>query len=104
MGVDYYAHSGVGFMVRNPKEHQDNDDFDFLEHIDQVLIGSGYGYFETGQGAYTGDDNEFYVVLSSFRPINDLAERANDLKNYLIERDLIDSTDDYDLVGGLEVS
>lgn len=103
MGVDYYAHSGIGFLVRKPKEHQDNEDFDFLEHLDEVLIDSEYGYFETGEGAYTGEHNEIYVVLSAFRPVNNLAERAHNLKNFLIEHDLIDATDDYDLVGGLEV-
>ncbi|BAP30125.1 anti-sigma-factor antagonist [Chryseobacterium sp. StRB126] len=103
MGVDYYAHSGIGFMVRTPKEFEGEGEFDFFGYLDEVLQDSGYVFFETGEGAYTGEGNDYYVALSEFRPVNNLAERANDLKNYLIEHDLIDPTDDYDLVGGLEV-
>lgn len=104
MGVDYYAHSGVGFKVKPPKKFQNYDEFDFYEHLDNVLLDSVYSYFETGEGAYTGEDNDYYVVLKDFKPVNDLEERVNELKNFLIEHDLIESSAEYDLVGGLEVS
>lgn len=103
MGVDYYAHKGIGFMVRAPKEKEQEDDFNLCDHLDEVLRDTGYAYFETGEGAYTGEDNEYYVIVQSFRPINSLAERANELKNFLLQHDLIDEDKDYDLVGGLEV-
>lgn len=103
MGVDYYAHSGIGFLVRVPKKFQDDEDFDLYSHLDEVLINSEYAFFETGQGAYTGEDNDFYVVLESFKPLDDLNQRSESLKSFLIQHDLIDATDEYDLVGGLQV-
>ncbi|OBS12813.1 hypothetical protein ATE49_15365 [Elizabethkingia miricola] len=102
MGVDYSANKGIGFMV-NHNEFEDNEDFDIREYLEEVLRGTGYQYFEVGEGAYTGETNEVYVVLSDFKPIQDLEERAQKLKDFLLQLHLVSEDSEYDLVGGLEV-
>lgn len=102
MGVDYYANKGIGFMV-NHNEFEDNEDFDIREYLDEVLEGTSYKFFEVGEGAYTGETNEVYVVLSDFKPIQSLEERAQKLKEFLLALHLISEDAEYDLVGGLEV-
>ncbi|MDV3768145.1 hypothetical protein CMU26_01125 [Elizabethkingia anophelis] len=99
MGVDYIANRGVGFKV-NRKELEE-DDFCFEEYLDETLEGSGYKYFSVGSGAYTGKQNDLYVVLSDFLPLESLKERLDELKNYLLSIGIIDEDAEYDLVGGV---
>lgn len=101
MGVDYSAHYGIGFKV----ELDDRFEEDPAAVIDDMLKESDYAYFEVGQGAYTGKENDYYVVLSDNDSALDegLIERVADLKRFLIETQLISEDAKADLVGGLQV-
>lgn len=100
MGVDYSSNYGIGFKVKFDSQE---DDFYLGEHLEELLINKPYRYFDVGEGRYTGEDDDFYVVLDSFLPIETLKERTELLKEFLLEKDLIESSQDVDLVGGLLV-
>jgi hypothetical protein len=72
MGVDYSAHSGIGFKLRHPQsndkfENEFENDFNAFFHEEiQPLIDEQEDYksFEVGEGDYDGTENEIYVVIS----------------------------------------
>ena len=100
MGVDYTPNYGIGFKVNFDIQE---DDFYLGEHLEEELSDSSYRYFRVGEGSYTGEDDDYYVVLDSFLPIETLKERTELLKEFLLEKDLIESSQEVDLVGGLLV-
>lgn len=102
MGVDYRANYGIGFMV-NYNEFEDDEDFDFRDYLDEILEGTGYRYFAVGDEGYSGDPDEFYVVLEFFKPIQNLEKRVEKLRYFLRKLHLVSEDAEYDLVGGLEV-
>lgn len=98
MGVDYSANYGIGFKVEFDKQ---DEDFYLGEYLEDVLENSGYSYFDVGSGMYTGEENDFYVILKSFHPIETLKERSDLLRSFLLEQNLIKENQEVDLVGGL---
>lgn len=94
MGVDVSVNFGVGFEVTNFKTL----DEDYKEELDN-LFGDSYEVFVVGS-YYSEDNLEYYVTLPSLKPIDTLEERANELKNLLLEKELIDSDGEFNLVGG----
>lgn len=100
MGVDYSANFGVGYKITTTKYDEDND-LHILDTLEEVIGSSKYSYFETGDESYTGEDNEYYVVLDDFHPINTLEDRLLELKEHLLGEGLIGVDAEYDLVGGL---
>ncbi|EPL7677465.1 hypothetical protein RG089_000600 [Elizabethkingia anophelis] len=102
MGVDYSANKGIGFMI-NHRELEGDEDFDIRDYLDKILTDTGYRYFAVGDEGYSGDPDEFYVVLEFFKPIQNLQKRAQKLKEFLLALHLISEDAECDLVGGLEI-
>lgn len=97
MGVDYSAHYGIGIKIQT---FEIEDKFDFLDEN----LNEKYTWFETGEGSYTGEENEFYVILkddSNLLEINLSVEKVK-LLNHLKEIG-IETIGEFGIVGGLEI-
>lgn len=103
MGVDYTANYGIGFQVNVP-------DYDELEEMNLDLdsylsdiLPSNTSYFEVGQGNYTGEQNDYYVILDDDEINESLLERCEELRAKLLSEGLISSDNKVSVVGGLNV-
>ena len=117
MGVDYYANYGIGQQVKfiddfNKEniniEGLDNNDFegfrDFCYELFYLDITDDFRFFEVGEGAYSGENNEIYIVLKEpFKNGFDLAEVKESFEKF-IKSYGFETIGDFGLVGGLEVS
>lgn len=108
MGVDYTGHYGIGFKIKNIDFEDENtpEEIRELEYMDEFFsekLSDDYGYFEVGDGNYSGEDNTFYVVIREpFKYGLDLERVKIELINHLKEINIeVDS--DFDVVGGLEI-
>lgn len=73
MGVDYRANYGIGIGIQSMDFDDDNinESIQDIECMDEFLDyyvyeyedESPYRWFQTGEGDYTGDTNDFFVVL-----------------------------------------
>ena len=62
-----------------------------------------FKYFETGEGSYTGESNEWYVVLKiRLKKTLDLTEQKEELYKFLTDND-IEIIEDFGLQGSLHV-
>lgn len=104
MGVDYTGHYGLGFNVNLPEFEEDHEFFeDPIGFLDSICKETEFDYFEIGDGNYTGNSNNYYVVLDNpFSNGLDISENANKLKLFLTENN-VSFDGEIDVVGGLEV-
>ena len=103
MGVDYRADAGIGFKIKIPTFQKENDDFYFDEYLDNLLNFDKFRYFQDGAGALTGDENDYFIVIKDLFPLENLLEKINELKEFLLKEDLIEVNQNVDLQIGLEV-
>lgn len=103
MGVNYIADAGIGFKIKIPTFQKENDDFYFGEYLDNLLNFDKFRYFQDGEGAYTGDENDYFIVIKDLFPLENLLEKINELKEFLLKEDLIEINQNVDLQIGLEV-
>lgn len=95
MGVDYTGHFGMGVKIKKVL-----GTFDCLY---DDLDDSHYEFFEVGSGAYTGNENDFYVKVKT--PIHtalDFQIWKKRLLEHLKEIDL-EPDGEFGAVGGLEI-
>ena len=69
MGVDYRADAGIGFKIKIPTFQKENDDFYFDEYLDNLLNFDKFRYFQDGEGAYTGYENDYFIVIKDLFPL-----------------------------------
>ena len=99
MGVDYKSRFGIGYKIAEQIFEDDTCMYEYLED----LCEDKFKYFETGEGDYTGESNEWYVVLiNPFLESLDLTKRKEELFNFLSENN-IEIIGDFGLVGGLHI-
>lgn len=102
MSVDYIANYGIGIRVILSDENhkKEGSDEKYYEILDELLP-DHYYYFQTGDGNYTGEENEWYVVLDSPKFIDGVFDGSS----YKRELEDILSKDfklgEFGLVGGL---
>ena len=89
MGVDYSANFGIGYKVSLSEERMINNGFGMYiaNNLDEDLRGTDYNYFETGEGDYTGEDNEHYVTIIDRKVvIQKLVSQLENLNNFLVDK------------------
>ncbi|MVW92419.1 hypothetical protein FCL53_10625 [Elizabethkingia meningoseptica] len=98
MGVDYTANKGIGFRINV----DDNEDIDeFLENLLENKQGQ-FSYFKVGD-EYCDDEIEWFIVLEDDSLDDNLYDRCEELKSFLLVNGLIDINDSVSVVGGLRV-
>lgn len=109
MGVDYSAHRGIGIAIQSIDFDDENLEKEIaeLECMSEVLddkLNEKYGWFEVGEGNYTGKENDYYVeIISPFaQGLNNLETDRDELLKHLIDVGLTPSGE-FGLIGGLEV-
>lgn len=103
MGVDYTANYGIGFLLNIPSnEELEEMELDVDSYLEDILP-SNTSYFEVGGGNYTGEQNDYYVILDDDEINETLTERCEDLKVSLLNEGLINSNDKASVVGGLKI-
>lgn len=105
MGANYSGNYGIGIQVFTPNFKEEDDYYeDGLGYIESILENTNYYYFETGDGSYTGDTNNVYIVIDN--PFQDgycaLGEKADKLIQFLQENN-ITFEGKIDVVGGLSI-
>ena len=100
MGVDYTPRFGIGYKIAEKVfENEDNCMDKYLDDLCKYK----FKHFETGYGCYTGEKNEYYVVLKNpFEKTLDLTEQKDELYNFLTDNG-IEIIEDFGLQGGLQV-
>jgi len=104
MGVDYDANFGIGYRLKNKffEDDENGEEFDMESYLDDVIT-DDFRYFKTGSGSYTGEENEYYLVIKNpFETGLDLTEKKKLLDDFLAKNDL-EVDGDFDVVGGLHV-
>lgn len=89
-------------LIRKTKEREEDENFYIFDFLEEHLKDTKYEFFEVGEGDYTGEENELFVVLDEFK-IDFIKEDLWKLREFLLKLDLIDKDDVPDLVGGLRV-
>lgn len=102
MSVDYSANFGIGYKVSLSDEELGELGTHMADFLEETLKLTNYMYFETGEGAYTGEDNDFYVILNHEQPLEYVMEDLEDLEHFLTDNG-IKICSDGGLVGGLLV-
>lgn len=105
MGVDYDGNYGLGYKITLPEFEEDHEYFeDPIGFIDNALEDSNYGFFQIGDGAYSGNEDDVYIILDEpFEDGNlDVTQKAKDLKEYILSKN-IEIEGDFDIYGGLRV-
>lgn len=110
MGVDYTAHYGIGIGIKTI----DFDDESLSEevrglgcmeeYLDEKLDHQKYGWFQSGDGNYTGEINDFFVTINTNSPNE--AKLAIDRDSELLThiKDIgLEPLGEFGLIGGLEV-
>lgn len=110
MGVDYSGHYGIGIEVEPIDFEDENLSSEIAElecmseFLDEKLDAEKYGWFEVGEGNYTGNDNDYYVEVH--KPFDDgfaeLEKKKAELLNHLKEIGLTPKGE-FGAIGGLEV-
>lgn len=108
MGVDYDAKYGIGYEIcPNHDNECDYEYFDIESYLDDIV--NKYSdilkltYFQTGEGDYTGDTNEYYLcVKNPFKDGYDLTKIKNKLDK-IIRDEGLETVGKFGLVGGLHV-
>lgn len=65
MGVDHTANCGLGYKLVRPTEQEleekyNDDIYDWVESLDGI---EGVDTFDVGDEAYSGDENDWYIVM-----------------------------------------
>lgn len=110
MGVDYSGHYGIGIGVEPIDFDDENLSSEVAElecmseFLDEKLDGEKYGWFEVGQGNYTGEENDFFVEITEpfADGLNNLELKRDELLNHLKEIGLTPKGE-FGSIGGLEV-
>lgn len=105
MGVDYSANFGIGYKIKKVSEEVlEEYDVDIGYFFDEKLqpYKDEVSYFETGYGRYTGEDNEYFLVLKNPLSILDLTHVKETLDVVIYELGL-ETDSEFGLVGGLLV-
>lgn len=102
MGVDYTATFGIGIEVKGVDYNEKGFDC-MYEYLDDLLEGTNFEYGESGEGAYTGEENDFYILIKNpfENGIEGLAGKANELEVFLKDKNI--PYDKINLVGGLHI-
>lgn len=98
MGVDYYAHYGIGVKIKV------KDIDDFYSYLDERLDIDKYYFFCVGEGSYTGKEDDWYIRLKKYDLLNDNPIIEKELLLKHLEYIGIETDGEFGLVGGLEVS
>jgi len=105
MGVDHQSNYGIGVLIKR-KEFEEGHEYedDFLTYLDDLLQDSSYEYFEVGEGSYTGEENDIYVVIKNpfENGYSGLNHKIDLLYKFLKEKE-IEFDNEVDLVGGMHV-
>ena len=99
MGVDYSAVFGIGVKITSfPDEVED-----VYEFMDDTLDGTDFRWGESGEGAYSGEENDFYIFINQpfENGIDGLTAKAIDLIEFVKGKGL--TTTEVDVVGGLHI-
>jgi len=105
MGVDYNGNYGIGVKVIR-KEFEEGHEYyeDFLTWLDEQLEGWAYEYFEVGEGSYTGEEDDIYVVFKNpFKNGYNLEASVEEMLAFLRIQG-IEYVGKVDVVGGLRIS
>lgn len=98
MGVDYTGHYGIGVEV-DTKDEED-DIYDLMDD----KLNEAYEWFSVGEGNYTGEKNQIFVVIKD--PFEDGFAELEAKKDKLlahIEDIELEAIGEFGAVGGLEV-
>ena len=99
MGVEYYANYGIGYKVVEKEEELEDGLAGYL----YGKVGDAFEHFEVGEGSYTGETNDFYIVIkNAFKDGLDLTEKKAQLDEELKRLKLLPDSEFGD-VGGLFV-
>lgn len=113
MGVDYSGNYGVGVQVEfdnlyeviAEKYEVDVDDAsDYIaDHLDELLQGTDYVYFEVGDRMYSGQPNKIFIEINDvFKDGYDITEKVTNLTKFCEDNGLT-VVGEVDVVGGLEI-
>lgn len=103
MGVDYSARFGIGVKVLDAHFNEEEEE-SLFEHLYALLEKSEFNLIEVGEGAYTGDENEYFVVLKNpfENGIDGLRSKCESLFLFLNKNSVL-FDEKIDVVGGLHV-
>lgn len=110
MGVDYIGHYGLGFGIETIdfESNEISKDVKELETmwdlLDEKIDFDKYNWFEVGEGSYTGEENEFYIIIKepSFTCMEKLTKERDELIKHIYKIGLNVNTG-FGVFGGLEV-
>jgi len=107
MGVDYTGNFGIGFKIDNNIDFDEDPrfcDYDCMTEYIEDKIHEDYNFFEVGNGAYTGEEDDFYVVLKNpFKNGCNLIKAKGDLREYIALELNLDIDGDFDCFGGIRM-
>lgn len=81
MGVDYTPKAGFGYQIEF--------DIDNYDEFDELIDNSIFKLLEVGEGNYTGEDNEWFLVFQ--KPLEyglDLAKKKDELDAFIKENNI----------------
>ena len=98
MGVDYSSQFGIGVKIFF------EEDFDYIEFLEERLKGSGFEYIEVGEAMYIGGINDFYILIKNpfENGLKGLENKCKELMEFL-DKNKISFEGEIDVVGGLLV-
>lgn len=100
MGVWHDAVFGIGVKLVNI-EFEGNHRENMYEFLEEKLSNSDYIFGEVGSGAYTGEENDFYIFIENpLEDISKLKEKITELKKFLKDNQ-INYMGDVGLLGGV---
>lgn len=103
MGVDYTPNHGIGYKIVGV-ECEVDEDSSVNEYLYELISNTkNIRYFETGEGNYTGEDNEMFIVIK--KPLEyglDLTQKKKELDLFISENKII-VEGEFDICGGLLV-
>lgn len=103
MGVDYTGNYGIGVEVYIKELTGEYEEWSYREYVEDILSSDDYFIFETGDGNYTGHQDDLYVCIKNpFIEGFCITEKANKLIADL-EFNSIEYRGKVNVVGGLYV-
>jgi len=103
MGVDYDGNYGIGYKVTESDDISEAELEDGLAEYLYGKVGDGFEHFEVGEGCYTGDKNDIFIVIKdAFKDGLDLTSKKKALDDELTRLKLT-PVGEFGDVGGLYV-
>ncbi len=103
MGVDYSGNYGIGYQVTGSDEIPDAELEEGLSEYLYNKVGDGFQHFDVGSGSYTGEENDYYIVVKdAFKDGLDLTAKKKAIDDEL-KRLKLEPVGDFGDVGGLSV-